>query len=590
MVDARSGDERERIGPDAASRHLDPFAEIAAEVAERHAQKDAARVESGTAEPVAEDARPVAVGVPSAPSIPAPPSPVRAPAARPLLPWIAFALVVGAMAPGALPAATGIGDALTWWWGCGLPLVLLAALWMTRMPLAARACAAAAAMVLGSALAPPMPVADAGDTRLLAVTGTVVSVKWPIDGRIAVARPSATDRKNAQAAQPGPSQGVVVAVDSVVAPAGAVAPGRLLVRAKTALPGLEVGDVISARGVWSRDGSSEQLDALDVERITAREDGARGWAWRALERLRVRRELAEAYVLGWGDPPERADFRRAGLLHVLVVSGMHLVIAGEVAMWFLRSLGVAWAPRQLAVVLLMVGYTWLSGMSPSTVRALVMALAATAMHFGGREPHRLATVSLAALVLVAAVPGYATDLGFQLSVVAVIGIATMGLDLVRLRRKYLPLEPWPLDRDSWRAWLWAWRQVSDGLLIGVGATVASLPLIAWDFQVAYPWSAATAVAAAAPSTAALWLGLPLMALAGIWPTGPWEGLYAALEGCLAAMGQVVAWAGNLPGGMIACGVPSVWCVMLWPLLFLPLKNPGDAWRRVVVFGLLLLLW
>ena len=598
MADTRSGDERERIGPDAASRNLDPFADIAAEVAadaaERAAQKDAARAERGTAELVAVEARPVAVDVGSAPPVPAPPAPVRAPAAQPLLPWIAFALVVGAMAPGALPAATGIGDALTWWWGCGLPLVLLAALWMTRMPLAARCCAAAAAMVLGSALVPPIPVGDAGadaaDTRLLAVTGTVVSVKWPIDGRIAVARPSATDKNNAQAAQPGPSQGVVVAVDSVVAPAGAVAPRRLLVRAKTALPGLAVGDVISARGIWSRDGRSEQLDALSVERIQAREVSARGWAWRALERLRVRRELAEAYVLGWGDPPETADFRRAGLLHVLAVSGMHLVIAGEVAMWFLRSVGVAWAPRQLAVVMLMVGYTWLSGMSPSTVRALVMALAATAMHFGGREPHRLATVSLAALVLVAAVPGYATDLGFQLSVVAVIGIATMGRDLVRLRQKYVPLEPWPLDRDSWRAWLWAWRQVSDGLLIGVGATVASLPLIAWDFQVAYPWSAATAVAAAAPSTAALWLGLPLMALAGMWPGGPWEGLYAALEGCLAAMGQVVAWAGNLPGGMIACGVPSVWCVMLWPLLFLPLKNVGDAWRRGVVFGLLLLLW
>jgi ComEC/Rec2-related protein len=526
---------------------------------------------------------------------PAPAAPVRAPAARPWLPWLAFAFVVGAMAPGALPAATGVGDGLAWWWGLGLPLALLALLCAPRMALAARWSAAAAALVLGSALVAPAPAPD-GVTRLYAVTGTVMSVKWPREAgartvpAASAAPVPATRATAAPAREPGPSQGVLVAVEKVELPMGMAPPRRLFVRVREALPGLRVGDVIAAEGLWSRDQRGEELDAIAATRVRAREDGARGWAWRALGRVQTRRELAEAYVLGWGDPPETGEFRRAGLLHVLAVSGMHLVIAGAMAMWLLRVAGVGWGARQVAVVALMCGYAWLTGMSPATVRALAMIVAGAIMQFGGREPHRLATVALAALALVAVDPGYAGDIGFQLSLAAVLGIATMGRDLARLRARYIPLEAWPLDRPSWRGMLWCAREVLDSLAIGIGATVATLPVIAWDFQVAYPWSALTTIAISVPSTLALWLGLPLMGLAGMWPGGPWDGLYLLLEGCLDLLARMVAGSGRLPGGMVACGVPSVWCVLLWPLLFLPLRDRRDLWRRAAAFGLLLLLW
>ena len=42
---------------------------------------------------------------------------------------------------------------------------------------------------------------------------------------------------------------------------------------------------------------------------------------------------------------------------------------------------------------------------------------------------------------------------FQLSVAAVLGICTLGAELVAWRQRWLPLQAWPLDRPIWLAWL-----------------------------------------------------------------------------------------------------------------------------------------
>jgi ComEC/Rec2-related protein len=449
----------------------------------------------------------------------------------------------------------------------GLPLLVAAAWLAESMSLAARALAGLAAATLGMALAAGTvaPPPDPGP-RLLAVTGTVGVVPWQRE-----------------------TQGFVLVPDAVQVPAGMVPPERLFVRA-AGLPAVESGDRVAVRGRWQMDTRGPVLRAQELERQDLREDGPRGWAWRALGGLDTRRELAGSLLLGQGTPPEKDDFRRSGLLHILAVSGTHLAIAAAFGAWLLRLIGLPWAVRLGALGALIAGYTWLTGGTPATQRALVMALAVLAMELLARQPHRLAAVSLAALALVVADPGNARDLGFQLSLAAVLGLITLGMDLVTLRERWLPLAPWPLDRPVWRGLLFTGRCACDGLAIGIGATVATVPLIAWHFGTLTPWAPLTTLLATPPTTAALWLGLPLMGLAGMWPAGPWDGLYVGLGASLDALASVVRWSADLPGATMQCVKPGPWALLLWPLLFLPLDSGRELVRRAVLLVLIVGLW
>ncbi len=500
-----------------------------------------------------------------------PPLPADAPPRRvlhPWLPWLALGLVVGGLAPSAMSFATDIPwSAQVWWWCVGLPLMAVVSLSARSFPWAARWLVFATACLLGGALADGWGKRPASEEpRLLAITGTVAAVKWG-----------------------GFSQGFLLLPDTVEAPTSYAPPRRVFVRASTAY-GLMSGDHVVVRGLWQRGERGDELKAVAVERLVMREDGPRGWAWKSLARLGEHRELGETLILGIGDPPEKLAFRQSGLLHILAVSGAHLAIAAGLGAWILRLLGLGWATRQIALGLLIIGYTWLTSGSPATQRALVMGLAIVAAGLLAREPHRLGAVSLAALALLLIDPGNAQDLGFQLSLAAVLGIVTLGANVVRLRTQVLPLKPWPLDRPTWRGLLFTTRTTLDGLAIGIAATLATMPIIAWHFGTVNPWSPLTTLLATPPTTVALWIGLPCVTLAGIWPDGPWEGLYVIIDASLAALVAVAQWSASLPAAMPTVGAPSPWVLLMWPLLFLPLRDGKDVALRVIAAGLLMWAW
>jgi competence protein ComEC len=212
-------------------------------------------------------------------------------------------------------------------------------------------------------------------------------------------------------------------------------------------------------------------------------------------------------------------------------------------------------------------------------------MAILAYDLSARQSHPLGPVSLAALVLVALDPAMAGDLGFQLSLAAVLGIATLGQELIALRARLVPLEPWPLDRTVWRGLLWCGRCAADGLAIGLAAGFATVPIVAWWFGTCALWTPLTTLVATVPTTLALWLGLPLVGLAGLWPGGPWEPLYRLLEANLAAMAASVAWAAGLPGATQPA-VPPVAAVLVWPLVFVPGPR-WWGWLRLVLALVLL---
>jgi len=464
------------------------------------------------------------------------------------LPWFALPLMVGAAWP-----HVAVLHPVYAWWLVG-PLLLVAAWWLDRAhPRAVPALLAAAGWLLGAWLGhTTLPLTTESGPRLFAATGSVTQVAW---------------QNRSQGFSLGTSQ------------------GRVFVRAPAA-PGVAPGDRVTVRGLWEQDLRGPVVKAGELEVVTRREDGPRGWAWRGLARLDHHRELGLTLILGRGSPPEKPDFKRSGLLHLLAVSGAHLAIAAALGAWLLRHAGVAWLPRQFALGALVVGYAWLTDGSPATIRALAMALALIAYDLSAREPHPLGALALAALVLVGLDPAVARDLGFQLSLAAVLGIVTLGRELEQWRERVLPLKPWPLDRPLWRGLLWSARSLCAGLEIGVAASLATMPILAAWFQTMTPWTPFTTLVAAIPTTLALWLGLPLVTLAGLWPAGPWEALYRSVEWNLGALAGSAAWAASLPGSLLPASLPA-WAGLLWILLFIP-GHRYWTWFRVVLAPILVL--
>ena len=84
--------------------------------------------------------------------------------------------------------------------------------------------------------------------------------------------------------------------------------------------------------------------------------------------------LAMALLLGEGAPLTPADWGKyalTGVIHILVISGQHLVVLALFLWWSLRRLGVRQRPGALIVALCLLTYALLTGWRPPAARSAV---------------------------------------------------------------------------------------------------------------------------------------------------------------------------------------------------------------------------
>ena len=138
--------------------------------------------------------------------------------------------------------------------------------------------------------------------------------------------------------------------------------------------------------------------------------------------------VAEAMTLGWrGDiePDLYSQFRDAGIMHLLCVSGLHVGLLAAMVGWLILWLGEERRGRIIRGSLQLVvlwGFALLTGWAPATVRAALMFSLFVASHMMGRRTESLNLLALAAIVMLAADPQLLFDTGWQLSFSAVTGI------------------------------------------------------------------------------------------------------------------------------------------------------------------------
>jgi competence protein ComEC len=244
-------------------------------------------------------------------------------------------------------------------------------------------------------------------------------------------------------------------------------------------------------------------------------------------------ELARGFVLGQDeaiDPQTEEDFRRAGLSHLLAVSGQNVTLLALLAMPLMAALGIPLRERLVWVLGLIVVYVPLAGAGPSIQRAGVMGAAGVLASLAGRRASRFYALLLALGVTLAVDPGVAADIGWQLSFAAVTGIFLLASPL----REAIAAR---IGSSGWR------RVLAEGAAVTIAATLATAPLIAFHFETL---STTTLVAnlLAMPAVApAMWLGMATAAAAQV-PGLPVESLNWLNALLLGYIAQVAAWCGR----------------------------------------------
>jgi competence protein ComEC len=184
----------------------------------------------------------------------------------------------------------------------------------------------------------------------------------------------------------------------------------------------------------------------------------------------------------------RAAFSRAGVSHVLSISGLHVALVAGTAYalfrWLLArsrrlllTINVPKLATALSVIPVLL-YASIAGGNVATIRSVIMILVVVAAVLVGRQRHLIVSLAVAAILILLWSPGSALDISFQLSFMAVLGLV-WGMErfwpwwrrweerrLVRLR--------------GWRARLW--RPLVVYGMVSVTALAATMPLAALHFN------------------------------------------------------------------------------------------------------------
>jgi len=148
--------------------------------------------------------------------------------------------------------------------------------------------------------------------------------------------------------------------------------------------------------------------------------------------------VAAAIILGYDevmDDAIRQNYQRAGAMHVLCVSGLHVGVIYLVMFSLLQFLNTSKRKKILKAILLLLSvwsYALLTGMAPSVMRATVMISFIIIGNEVERDKDAYNTLAMSAFFLLLYSPGFLFDVGFQLSYAAVIGIVTFYRPVYRL--------------------------------------------------------------------------------------------------------------------------------------------------------------
>ena len=269
-------------------------------------------------------------------------------------------------------------------------------------------------------------------------------------------------------------------------------------------------------------------------------------------------------------PEINEAFERAGLTHVVAISGWNIAIVAALVAAAGRPLERRtgrWTGA-LLVTATVGGYVLLTGATPSVVRAALMAAALLVARLGGSRAHAGSALGLAALVMLLAAPSVLWDVGFQLSLLATGGLIWFGGPIERR------LAGWP-------------GLIREPVALTLAAQVTTLPVILVNFErlslvapianvLVVPFvPLAMLFSAVASLVGALATALPLP---WVWDAAAWLAGGAAwlVLRAMIALGDAVA---SIPHASVDVTVPAPLAVAWLPIVALAAWALGSGGDR-----------
>lgn len=129
------------------------------------------------------------------------------------------------------------------------------------------------------------------------------------------------------------------------------------------------------------------------------------------------------------------DVKVSGLAHVLAISGLHISILAMFVSWILKKCRVKSVIRLAVVGVLLLIYLVFCGFASSAMRAFIMTMCLMGARAFGKKPDYLSALSLAAIIIMLINPVNLFAVGFQLSVLAVLGIMLLNKPIIKFFKR-----------------------------------------------------------------------------------------------------------------------------------------------------------
>lgn len=308
-------------------------------------------------------------------------------------------------------------------------------------------------------------------------------------------------------------------------------------------------EVFASVGKWQRLSAPQGWSAFF--------DGARDRITTWLERSALdgrERGMVKAILLGIRDEldqDQKTSFARSGTMHVLAVSGSHVAIIYGALFIALRGLGEKqrWRiVRAAAILLVLWFYAGLTGFTPSVLRATLTFTLFCIADMTRWRTDPINSLAASAFVLLVWDPRMLTQLSFQLSFLAVLGIAFF----------YRPLH------DLWAPRTWVMRYAWSLFAVSMAAQAFTTPLSLLTFKAFPVWFIPANLVIVGLVSLGVYGGTALLVFHAV----PWIG--DAITWAMAMLLRVLAWSAQffatLPGAYPDVRIDVWQCLGLYALV------------------------
>ena len=304
-------------------------------------------------------------------------------------------------------------------------------------------------------------------------------------------------------------------------------------------------------------------------------------------------DLAVAMLLGYRDALAEDDvqsFQRAGVAHIMAVSGLHVGILSMAMLWLLERMNLRKKLQIPIVGLFLLLYCAITGFAVSSLRAAVTVLLWVIAGAFGRKANPITVISTALMIVLIINPLQLFSAGFALSFSAITGIALLyprmieGLDVL-----FPPAKVKKTKKARYYRAL-AVRRIKQALAVSLSAQAGVLLPVANYYHHVYLCGLVLNLLIV-PLVSVL---VPLYAVTVLVLWVPWIGGWlGAVLGAAAGIGsKAVLWLVHIsdavPWTVIRVAEPNVWMILAYFLCMVTVSRfvRATGRRRLMIVGII----